>query len=174
MGKCSEPLPSPFRALLKAFSYNHLMLTREVHKVTPSDPAAVNSICSLHAPKYNPTVIGAYIHAFLTFGFQKGDFAEFLQLLARTNFGNGAKSRETNIRNGFSIVESLGIHCFRAFPWKKILAQKYQGGCCCPMVRWKNFFMEKRENCGFLGFRLCWIRFWYWFLVILPRCQNSP
>ena len=82
----------------------------------PSDPAAVNSICTLRAPKYIPKSIAAYGHAFLTFGFQKGDFARFLQLLARANFGNGAKSREINIRNGFSIVECLGIHCFRAFP----------------------------------------------------------
>src|SRR6185437_6372182 len=44
----------------------------------PSYPAAVNSICSLHAPKNIPKIIGAYIHAFLTFGFQKGDFAGFL------------------------------------------------------------------------------------------------
>jgi len=48
------------------------------HPPPPSDPAAVNSICTLHAPKYIPKVIGAYIHAFLTFGFQKGDFAGFL------------------------------------------------------------------------------------------------
>ena len=87
-----------------------------MHEVTPSDLAVVNSICILHAPKYIAKVIGAYIHAFLTFGFQKGDFAGFLQLLARASFGSGAKSRESNIGNGFSIVESLGIHCFRAFP----------------------------------------------------------
>ena len=84
--------------------------------VTPSDPAAVNSICTLHAPKYIPKIIAAPSHAFLTFGFQKGDFAGFLQLLARANFGNGAKSRETTIRNGFRIVENIGIHCFRPFP----------------------------------------------------------
>ena len=53
-------------------------LTMEPYNLTPSNPAAVNSICTLHAPKYIPKVIGAYIHAFLTFGFQKCHFAEFL------------------------------------------------------------------------------------------------
>ena len=57
---------------------SHGLLTREPYEVTPSDPAAINSICTLHAPKYIHKVIGAYIHAFLTFGFQKGDFAGFL------------------------------------------------------------------------------------------------
>src|SRR6185437_9861471 len=85
----------------------------------PSDPAAVNSICTLHAPKYIPKIIAADGHAFLTFGVQKGHFAGLRHYWLWANFGNGAKLRETNIRNGFSIVESLGIHCFRAFPWKK-------------------------------------------------------
>ena len=122
-----------------------------------SDPAAVNSICTLHVHKYIPKIIAVHSHAFLTFGFQKGDFAGFLfqYILARANFGNGAKSRETNIRNGFSIVESLGIHCFRAFRWKKFLAQKYQGGVAAPWYSGKFVFMEKRENSGFLCFRLC-------------------
>ena len=47
-------------------------------KLPPSNPAAVNSICTLHAPKHIPKIIAAHGHAFLTFGFQNGDFAEFL------------------------------------------------------------------------------------------------
>ena len=46
----------------------------------------------------------------------KADFAGFLYLLPSANSGNGAKSREMNVRNGFSIGECLGIHCFGGFP----------------------------------------------------------
>ena len=66
-------------------------LTQEPYKVTLSDPAAINSICTYHAPKYIPKVIAG--HAFLSFGSQKGDPTRFLQLLARANFGAKLKIR---------------------------------------------------------------------------------
>src|SRR5207237_7628244 len=112
------------------------------------------SICTLHAPKYIPKIIAAHGHAFLTFGFQKGDFAGFLQLLAKANLGNGAKSRETNVRNGFSILENVGIYCFRAFPWKKFSTVPWGGNTLLDIFWPKIFFMEKRENSGFLGIRV--------------------
>jgi len=42
------------------------LLSKEMHKVTPSDLVVVISIGTLHVPKYIPKVIGAYIRTIAT------------------------------------------------------------------------------------------------------------
>ena len=59
--------------------------------------------------------------------FQKGHLAGLRHYWLWANFGNGAKSRESNVRNGFSILENVGIYYFRAFPWKKFSTVPWGG-----------------------------------------------
>ena len=71
-------------------------------------------------------------------------------------FENGSKSRETNVRNESSMLEKIGMDCFRAVPCEKMCGSKYHGpGAGAPGTLEKFFRMEQHENSPSLCFRAC-------------------